>query len=267
VLTISDRFVKSSNIELNKQKLFQWIREHGHNLTVLNILGGEPLYQSELTQCIELFDQYPAPELKLQIFTNLFCKTDHLKHTITRIKQLVKSNKIREFEITASLDCWGPEQEYVRFPLNLQQWEKNFNYVLEQEFINLIVSSTVTPLTVKTLPDLLEKIQQWNQIRTVHHYQNSVNGPSYLMIDIFGDIFIEDFRRALELKPDVTPEQQQSKEYLKGIAQQSSSRGVNLVEVKKLYVFLNEMDRRRHTNWRTTFPWLINEFAKLDLKE
>jgi hypothetical protein len=38
---------------------------------VFNILGGEPLYQPELEQCLELFEQYPAPELKLQMFTNL----------------------------------------------------------------------------------------------------------------------------------------------------------------------------------------------------
>ena len=266
-LHISDRFVKSPNIESNKQKLFEWIQQNSHNLTVLNVLGGEPLYQEELGQCIELFEQYPAPELKLQVFSNLFCKIDHLKHTVDRVKKLVDTNKIREFEITASLDCWGPEQEYVRFPLNLQQWEQNFNYLLEQEFVNLIVSSTVTPLTIKTLPDLLEKIKKWNTTKTVYHYQNSVNGPSYFMIDIFGDIFSQDFKRALDLKPGTTPEQQQSKEYLKGIARQSVSCGPNLPEIKKLFTFLNEMDRRRKTSWKNTFPWLIDEFAKYGLKD
>ena len=265
-LKISSDFKKSQHIDSNKQKLFQWIRDHGNNLTVFNILGGEPLYQQELNQCIELFDQYPAPELKLQIFTNLFCKIDHLKHTVDRVRQLVDANKIREFEITASLDCWGPQQEYVRFPLKLQQWEQNFNYLLEQDFINLIVSSTVTPLTIKTLPDLLEKIQQWNKIRPVYHYQNSVNSPSYLMIDIFGDIFVKDFDRALELKPNTTPEQQQSKEYLRGIALQSANGTANPVEIKKLFAFLNEIDRRRNTSWKLLFPWLVHEFDKLNLK-
>ena len=99
-------FAKSSNIEQNKQKIFQWLREHGHNLTVFNILGGEPLYQSELDQCIDLFDQHPAPELKLQIFTNLNCKISHLQKTVEKIKQLIDQDKLREFEITASLDCW-----------------------------------------------------------------------------------------------------------------------------------------------------------------
>lgn len=194
-------FNKSKNIEINKQKIFEWLKINGHHLTNFNILGGEPLYQSELEDCLELFEQYPAPELKLQIFTNLNTKIAHLKRVVARIKQLVDQNKIREFEVTASLDCWGLPQEYVRYPLNLVSWEKNFEYLLGERWINLIVSSTTTPLTIKTLPDLLQKIKEWNTIRPVYHYQNSVNSPSYMFIDIFGDIFINDFNRALELNP------------------------------------------------------------------
>jgi hypothetical protein len=258
-------FVKSTNIEQNKQRIFAWIREHGHNLTNFNILGGEPLFQSELDQCLDLFSEHPAPELKLQIFTNLNARLERVQGIVERVKQLVDANAIREFEITASLDCWGPPQEYVRFPLNLEIWQRNFEYLLEQKWINLIVSSTVTPLTVKTLPDLLTKIQAWNQIRPVYHYQNSVNGPDYMFIDIFGNIFQQDFAQALSLKPVQTPEQIASRNYLKGIAQQSASGQPNVVMIKKLHDFLNTMDQRRSTNWRSVFPWLVEEFSKYQL--
>jgi hypothetical protein len=258
-------FNKSTNIESNKQKIFNWLKINGHQLTVFNILGGEPLYQRELEQCLDIFDQHPAPELKLQIFTNLNCKLPHLQKIVQQVQQLIDQNKLREFEITASLDCWGAPQEYVRYPLNLQNWEKNFEYLISQDWINLIVSSTVTPLTVKTLPDLLEKIKEWNQHRKVYHYQNSVNGPNYMFIDIFGDIFAEDFKKALSLKPDTTPEEQSSKNYLAGIATQSGSRAPNVPEITRLFDFLNQMDRRRSTSWKITFPWLVNEFAKYRL--
>ena len=255
-------FNKSSNIDANKQRIFAWLRQHGHNLTNFNILGGEPLYQSELDDCLDLFDQYPAPELTLQIFTNLNCKIGHLTRVVEQVKRLVDHDKLRGFEVTASLDCWGAPQEYVRYPLKLDSWQKNFEYLLSQYWINLIINSTVTPLTVKTLPDLLEKIQVWNQTRPVYHYQNSVNGPSYMFIDMFGDIFSKDFERALALKPDGTPEQQASRNYLAGIAQQAASSGPNIPEIKRLFNFLTEMDRRRSTHWPTVFPWLVDEFAK-----
>ena len=47
-------FLKSTNIESNKQKLFNWLKNNGKHLTVFNILGGEPLYQTELDECIEI---------------------------------------------------------------------------------------------------------------------------------------------------------------------------------------------------------------------
>ena len=258
-------FKKDPKLQSNKQKLFDWLKINGHNLTNFNILGGEPLYQRELEECLDLFEAHPAPELKLQIFTNLNAKLKYVQKVTERVRHLIDKGCLREFEVTASLDCWGPQQEYVRFPLNLKTWETNFEYLLGCEWINLIISSTITPLSVKTLPDLLTKIQDWNKVRTVYHYQNSVNGPSYMFIDIFGDIFSEDFDRILDLKLERTPEEISSKNYMAGIAKQSKSNEPNIVEVKKLFNFLNTMDFRRKTNWRDLFPWLVTEFRKYNL--
>jgi hypothetical protein len=259
-------FAKSPNIESNKLRLFEWLKQNSHELSVFNILGGEPLYQPELEQCLELFEQHPAPELKLQMFTNLNARLPHLQRIIQRVQRLIDSGSIREFEITASLDCWGAPQEYVRFPLNLAEWEKNFEYLLSQSWINLIINSTVTPLTTKTLPDLLQKINHWNQTRPVYHYQNSVNGPDYMFIDLFGPIFQEDFARAIALKPARNPEETASRNYLIGIAQQSAHGGPKPKQIHQLFDFLNTMDQRRHTSWPQTFPWLVNEFARYNLQ-
>jgi len=260
------RYNKSQNIEQNKLKLFEWLKVNRQHLTTFNILGGEPLYQRELEQCIELFEQHPAPELKLQIFTNLNAKLSHVQKIVNRVKNLLDRDCIREFEVTASLDCWGQEQEYVRYPLDLIQWQKNFEFLLSQPWINLIIGSTVTPLTIKTLPALLEKINEWNKVRPVYHYQNSVNSPAHMFIDIFGDIFGQDFERAVALKPKNTPEQIASCDYLQGIAKQCANSNPNIVKIKKLFDFLNTNDHRRGGSWPQTFPWLVDEFAKYNLK-
>lgn len=258
-------FVKSQNIEQNKAKLFEWLKTNAQHLTVFNILGGEPLYQQELEQCLDFFQAYPAPELKLQMFSNLNAKPAHLQRIVERIKLLIETNCLREFEITASLDCWGAEQEYVRYPLDLHVWETNFEYLLNQHWINLIIGSTVTPLTVKTFPALLERINQWNTVRHIYHYQNSVTRPSHMFIDIFGDIFSDDFARALALKPTDTDEQRSSKTYLAGIAKQAAHTGPNIKEITNLFNFLNSNDHKRGTSWPQVFPWLVDEFAKYNL--
>jgi hypothetical protein len=144
----------------------------------------------------------------------------------------------------------------------LQEWERNFEYLLDQPWINLIINSTVTPLTVKTLPDLLEKINHWNLKRKVYHYQNSVNSPDHMFIDLFGGIFQTDFDRAIELKPAQTPEEIASKNYLIGIAKQSYHGGPKPKQIRELFDFLNTMDNRRSTHWPTVFPWLVDEFKK-----
>jgi len=259
---LSPSFKKSPDLKDNKNKLFEWLKKNVHNLTVFNVLGGEPLYQDEFEQCLDLFEQHPAPELKLQIFTNLNTRLPHLVKIVERVKKLIDTNHLREFEVTASLDCWGPEQEYVRFPLNLTVWERNFEYLLSQHWINLIIGSTVTPLTIKTLPTLIDKINHWNKTRRVHHYQNSVQGRNNQSIDMFGAIFKEDFEKALALKPTSTPEDLSSRQYLEGIAKQSCSSNPNVKEIFNLYLYLNELDRRRSTSWPKTFPWLVDEFAK-----
>ncbi len=258
-------FIKNTNFEKNKQKVFDYLKIHNKDLVLFNFLGGEPLYQQEFIDCLELFEKYPAPNLKLQIFSNLNIKLSKLKLIVNKIEKLIETNKLREFEITASLDCWGKEAEYVRFPLNLIDWEKNFNYLLSKHWINLIIGSVITPLTIKTLPDLLEKINEWSKVRKVYHYQNSVTFPDHQYIDIFGDIFNTDFNKAIELKKSITPEDISSKKYLEGIATQCRSSKPNPGRIKLLFDFLNENDRRRNTNWPSIFPWLVDEFAKYNL--
>jgi len=258
-------YVKDSNWLLNKEKIFDYLKNNNKHLTMFNFLGGEPLFQNEFIECLGIFEKYPAPDLKLQIFSNLNVKFNQLKYVIEKIETLIEKKHLREFEITASLDCWGPPQEYVRYPLNLKLWEKNFLYLLHKPWINLIIGSTITPLTIKTLPDLLEKINNWTKIRKVYHYQNSVNWPNHQFIDIFGNIFIDDFKKALNLKPEDSQEDINSKQYLNGLAMQSCSTGPDLAKINELYLFLNKIDYRRNTNWKTVFPWLIEEFKKYNL--
>jgi len=256
-LVISDDFVKDTNLENNKKKLFEWLALNRQHLTNFNVLGGEPLFQPEFDQCLDFFESHPAPDLSFQIFTNLNISLKRLSSAIDRIEKLIIQNKIRRFSVTASLDCWGARQEYARFPLDLRSWEENFNFLLSKPWVDIVVGSTITPLTIKTLPDLIERINLWNLERPVTHYFNSVNGPSFMFIDILGDLFAEDFDRALALMPENTSDQKTVKKYLEGIAYQSKSKGINTKEVIKLRTFLDEMDRRRNTNWRQIFPELV----------
>jgi organic radical activating enzyme len=263
-LIISNTFKKSPDIAKNKTKMFEWISQHGHSLTNFNFLGGEPLFQKDLDDCLDFFDHNPMPELEFQIFTNLNATPARVSAVVSKIKNLIDKQHLKTFVVTASLDCWGPEQEYARFPLKLDIWEKNFRYLLDQSWIRLIVGSTLTPLTIKTLPDLIERINQWRKIRHVSHYMNSAESPLHMHVDILGDVFVDDFNRAIQIMPENDAEQINIKKYLQGIAQESASKGFDTEEIIKLREFLTELDRRRATNWQRVFPWLEPIFQQVD---
>jgi hypothetical protein len=257
-----DTFIIDKNFETNKQKCFKWLKQNIQELYQLNVLGGEPLYQDEFDQLLDILEEYPAPELTLTFFSNLAVAHDKLIQKINRIEQLKERGHIKRLIITASLDCWGPEAEFARFPLNLTIWERNFNYIFNKEWITITIGSTITPLTIKSLYVLMEKINEWNTQRPVYWYGNSVNAPDYMFIDMFGDVFKDDFDRAINLMPIEFPEHQSVRNYLMGIRDQSSNTGINLTRIEKLYTMLETFDERRKTNWRSVYPWLVELFKQ-----
>lgn len=255
-------FTIDSNFEQNKQRCFEWLTANVHELYQLNFLGGEPLYQAEFDQLLDIIEQNPAPDLALTFFSNLAVAKDKLITKIDRIEQLINQKKLKSLTITASLDCWGPEQEYARYPIKLTVWEKNFEYILSKPWITVTIGSTITPLTIKSLDQLMLKINQWNLVRPVYWYGNSVNGPDYMFIDQFGPEFLDDFNRAIDLMPDDLPERRSVKDYLRGIRDQVANSQPDLTKIKKLYKLLSTLDQRRGTDWTKVYPWLVDLFNK-----
>jgi hypothetical protein len=109
------------------------------------------------------------------------------------------------------------------------------------------------------MPDLLIKLREWRKDRKIGHWISGVSpGPSYLKGEIFENKEFEyDFIRILNLMPKDTDEEKTAVEYMEGIFKQILNADQNDKEIKKLITFLNEKDRRRNTNWRELFPWLI----------
>ena len=249
---------ETSNKDLLTEKFITWLEKNSQSLKRLQVLGGEPFYQKEFDLLLDFLSTHSNPNLELGIITNLGISQDKLISYIEKIKLLVSQKKIRRLDIICSIDCWGPEQEYIRYGLNLSSWESNFNYLLDQKWIVLNINQTISALAIKTIPDLLKKLKIWKSKRPVGYYFSElVPGPSYLKPDIFGpDFFAEDFKNILALLDDNTNQEKETKKYMSGIFNKISSNKGNTQEIKDLIIYLDEIDRRRNTNWKTTFPWL-----------
>lgn len=243
------------------EKFWQWMQKNSLKLKRFNVLGGEPFYQSEFEQCLQYFEQSFHPDLELGIVTNLMLSTDSLQQHVDRFKKLLSQRRLKRVDITCSIDCLGPEQEYVRFGIKLDHWIKNFEFLISQKWLTVNINQTICVLTIKTMPDLLEKLQSWRQQRNIGHYFSEVSPqPTYLMIDILGsEIFAKDFERILKYIPMNTDQDKSAYNYMSGLANKVRLSRPNPIEISKLKTYLDEKDRRRGTNWTLTFPWLAKE--------
>ena len=235
-----------------------WAADNFHQLERFHFLGGEPFYQKQFDKFLDFVDQHPAPNCEFNIVTNLMVPTATLKNKLDTIKLMMSQRKLKRFDITVSIDCWGPQQEYVRYGLDLNTWLENFTLLLNQKWIKLNINQTISALTIKTMPELIGRLNEWRTVRPIGHYFSVTEpGPSYLRPNILGPyVFDKDFDLVLNLMPNNTQDEQRARQYMSGIANEINSSSINFEEVAKLFVFLNEKDRRRGTNWQDLFPWL-----------
>ena len=240
------------------EQFWQWMQKNSTQLSRFHFLGGEPFFQPQFDQFLEFLENSNNPNLEFNVITNLKVKTKKLKDYIQRIKCLVDQNKIKRLDITASIDCFGDAGEYVRNGLDLEEWKRNFTYLVSEEWIVLNINQTISCLTIKTVPELIEFINQFDGRDIGHYFGTTVKTHSFLHPDIFSyEVFKEDFDIILGCMKEDTWQQKAAINNMQGmIAKLQKMQYNNKTEIDKLVVFLDEMDRRRGTDWRKTFPWL-----------
>lgn len=230
------------------------------------IAGGEPFYQKEFEQSLEFWEQHPNPDLTFNMITNLKVAPKKFRSYIDRFGRMVEQGKLQRLQISSSLDCWGPQQEYVRWGLDLTEWQENFEYLLDKPWVQQCINSAITPLTIKTLPELILRMNFYNDHlpagKQISYSFMTVMAPNWMDPAIFGaGVFDQDFKHILEIMRVNTLAEQSAKEHMSGIFKQIENTPRNLELVNGLIDYLTEIDRRRNTNWRELFPWLDREWT------
>jgi organic radical activating enzyme len=260
---------KSKNKKYDKmiQDLWEYLIDQERYKTIrhYHILGGEPLLQKELDASIDFWNDHPNPSLSFNIITNLMIPHQKFVEKIEKFQKLVGKNSIYKLEITASIDCWGEQSEYVRHGLDLKTWTENFEYLLDKPWIHLAIHSCLSSLSIKTLPDLLKKINQWNHMRApldpIDHSFDSVLGNSNNLIAMHPkyfdkDVFQFDFLEILSEMPSQTDRQKNAIKHMKGLFDFIENHPADAGKISMFKKYLDEIDRRRQSNWRSIFPWL-----------
>lgn len=261
---------------------WEWWPTMRHSLNILRITGGEPLLQSSTWRLLEDLDKNPLPNLELNINSNLGVKPILVERLAEKVEKLRLEKKIKGFKLFTSLDTWGPKAEYIRTGLDLSVWEQNFHTYLTKTRNPITFMITFNVLTVTSFKALLVKLLEWrtqygwydhlskHRIRfdTPHlkeplQYDMNILPKSEFMpymrdslkfisdnidntaSDKFSDIEYEKFRRVVDYMETTTYTDDKL-----------------LIGRRDFYNWFNEYDRRRDTDFLSTFPEMEQFFTQ-----
>ena len=194
-------------VKTYKEKMYSdfltWLEDNIQGLARLHLLGGETFIQHDLLEKVfDIIERKPNKHLQLNIFSNFNAPSKFFYRYMNQIKNFATSKNIGRFDLTCSVDCWGPEQEYVRSGLNLELLEEYFSYAADQDesWLWLNVNQTISSMTIKTMPQLIEKIKKYKINRHIGHYFQTVDGFPFQHPQIFDySLWEKDFEIILNL--------------------------------------------------------------------
>lgn len=252
------------NFDQMTEKFWSWMEENYHHLRRFHVLGGEPFFQQSFDRCLQFLENHSNPDLEFNIVSNLKVSRSKLENYIERIKKLLVDRRIKRFDLTCSIDCWDQEQEYIRYGIKLDDWQKNFDYVAKQKWIYLNINQTITGLGIKSMPDLIKFINSYKAQRSIGHYFMSCTNRHYLYPGIFGSGFFDkDMKTVLSLMQENTWQEKNAKKLMEGLLSEWNSHARDESKIRDLGIFLDEIDRRRNLDWKKTFPWLVQEITNV----
>lgn len=252
---IRGRQTYKEGYEERVNKWFEWLRKNGNTLVEYNFLGGEPFYQDEMDLNIEFFEKHPHPDLKFRIFSNFKVNHNKFKKCLERLSKLVKDKHLHSVRIISSIDCWDYDQEYVRTGFKMKQWKENMDTLIyDFPLIEVHCHGTMCALTTKTAYKLTQILCEYNRHRSILQTYNLLVSPQFMQNSVFPYGFFDEDIEILS-KEMAKMDPYRATQILK-YKDEFNSKEYRPDMIKQLISYLEEMDRRRKTNWQTAFPWL-----------
>jgi len=257
---------------------WEWWPEVRKTLNILRITGGEPLLQKSTWRLFDDIAVNPLPHIELNINSNLGAKPVLIDRLTTKVNGLLAEKKIRSFSLFTSMDTWGKPAEYIRTGLDLEVWERNLTTYLTKTDLPITFMITFNILTVTNFKSLLEKILEWRvKFKSEVYTANDISGFPRIRFDT------PHLKEPLQYDMNILPKEEfmpymyDSLKYIEdnigeGKFTQAEydkfSRVVKYMEItnysddrlaegrKDFYNWFTEYDRRRGTDFNSTFPEL-----------
>jgi organic radical activating enzyme len=257
---------------------WKWWPEVSKTLTILRITGGEPLLQQSTWRLFDELEANPQPQLELNINTNFGVKPILVERLTKKVNSLISQDKIKDFKIFTSIDTWGAPAEYIRTGLDIATWERNLDIYLTKTNLPVTFMITFSILSVPNFKSLLEKILEWRS------KYNGFNQNKWQRIRFDTPYLKEPLQYDMNLLPkeEFMPYMQSHLEFIKKNLNDKDRTKFSELEYEKFrrvvdymntttylperitegrkdfYAWFTEYDRRRKTDFKSTFPELVN---------
>lgn len=275
------------------EAFWKWWPELYKEVEHFRITGGEPLLDKNTFKILDYIIDNPNPNLHLSINSNLFVPNEIFLKFLEKIKIIEEKKAIKSFLLYTSCEAYGESAEYIRFGLSYKTWKKNIYKFLKNTATSKIsIMATYNALSVTTFKDFLRDILCFKRLsslinksddgtRSIHLDIPYLNNPPHLTIRILTADFLSYVFDQVEYVKKCSLSHFDYRfgfddfeihrmERIKTLLIESieknftDTRSELKINRKDFFLFVNEHDKRRGTNFLKTFPEMKNFYELCD---
>ena len=257
---------------------WRWWPEMSKTLNILRITGGEPLMHKTTWKLFDYLREDPKPNLELNLNSNLGVKSAMVQRLADNIVDLVANKSIKKFKLFSSMDTWNDRAEYLRTGLDINLWEQNLDTFIRTTKSEMTVMCTFNILSVTSFISFLEKVLEWRKtyndvieydehpsVRKIRFDTPYLKEPlQYDMHILPKDKFLPYFDKILQFvddnrdNDDCTKFSDMEYERFRRVRDYFATVEYSADKIatgrRDFYLWFNEYDRRRGTDFLKTFP-------------
>ena len=218
------------------ESFWQQMDEFKSELRHLQMVGGEPLMIEKHYDFLQqLVDTGDAQHIKLEYDTNL---------TNVQPRAIELWKEFRSVNIRVSVDDYGEQNRYIRYPSNYEKIIENILLVQELETVKLDIAITWQVMNAYTVLNLLDDIQRLQINANLN--MRILSQPAWYDVKILPTDSIVEIYENSQHKDKV----QHLINYMK------DNPDVDKQQIDKFISQSNKLDQIRNLDWRSTFPQL-----------
>jgi organic radical activating enzyme len=252
---------------------WKWWPSLKEDLHYFRITGGEPLLSPNTFRIMERIAAEPTPNMSLNINSNFSVTDRQIDKFFKLLKPLEEKRSIRNFMLHTSVDAFGAQAEYIRDGLDFKRFEKNINRFLEEfPYCSVSFMCTFNALSVTSFKEFLAwvldlKKRFYNGKRDVYLDTPHLMAPTFFSMKILTSDYIEMVEDCVDFMASNLRDHEQG---VYGFSEAELAKLKRVVETMRekesnkwidrnradFYLFFEQHDKRRGTNFFETFPRL-----------